>query len=185
VRLAEIAPDIWRRLVVSGTYSLHDLHYAIQIAFGWELQHLYEFQLEGVTYHDPIPEDRPDGPDPRDAILGQLPVTQGTRFRYLYDFGDDWTHEVLVEGVAPQPAGFSGPLLLGGARAGPPENVGGPWGYARFLSAIQNPKAPESRELREWYGRPFDPESWNPQAVTTTFGRLSRRSTSSRPRRKK
>ena len=184
ITLADITPGVWRRVAVPGTYSLHDLHFVIQIAFGWEIQHLYEFELEGTTYHDPIPEDRPDGPDPQEAILSQLPLSQGTRFRYTYDFGDDWTHGLSVEGVAPQPAGFSAPLLLGGARAAPPENVGGPWGYARFLTALQNPKAPGGRELTEWYGRPFDPEFWNPQAVSAAFARLSRHSTPRRPRRK-
>jgi hypothetical protein len=50
--------------------------------------------------------------------------------------------------------------LLGGEHAGPPEDCGGPYGYAEFLAALRNPRHPEHAEMREWAGD-FDPERFD------------------------
>jgi hypothetical protein len=46
-------------------------------------------------------------------------------FRYEYDFGDNWRHEVVIEKLLPIEAGIRYPKCIGGARACPPEDVGG------------------------------------------------------------
>lgn len=37
-------PPVWRRIVIPGNFTFHDLHYTIQTAFGWWGEHLYQFQ---------------------------------------------------------------------------------------------------------------------------------------------
>jgi hypothetical protein len=65
------------------------------------------------------------------------------------------------------------PRCVEGKRACPPEDVGGPWGYADFLAAIAEPKHPDHREMREWVGGRFDPESFSVEAVNRELRALS------------
>jgi hypothetical protein len=171
IRLAEIEPPIWRRVAVPGSGTLHALHEVIQVAMGWETYHLYQFDIHGIRYEDPTPDDRdPTIPDPRAFVLDQLDLIQGTRFEYRYDFGDDWLHAITVEGVVPLPAGFALPLCLGGARAGPPEDCGGVFGYEELLAAMQRPKSARARELRGWLGGVYDPEALDLGAINRRYG---------------
>src|SRR6266851_4988187 len=61
------------------------------------------------------------------------------RFLYVYDFGDNWEHEVVVEKIVAGNSGSERPLCLGGKRHRPPEDSGGPPGYLNFLEAIRSP----------------------------------------------
>jgi hypothetical protein len=87
------------------------------------------------------------------------------RFKYEYDFGDGWLHEVLFEGYRPVEKGMKYPVCLEGARACPPEDVGGVWGYDEFLQALADPDHERHEEFMEWAG-PFDPEEFDPKEVT-------------------
>ena len=86
-------------------------------------------------------------------------------FRYWYDFGDDWFHALKVERVADPESGVIYPCCLEGARACPPEDCGGPWGYQNFLDAVANPKHPEHEEMLEWIGGEWDAEAFDVDAV--------------------
>jgi hypothetical protein len=50
------------------------------------------------------------------------------------------------------------PACLAGERQCPPEDCGGPRGYADFLKAINDPKHPEHERMLEWSGGDFNPE---------------------------
>jgi Plasmid pRiA4b ORF-3-like protein. len=83
------------------------------------------------------------------------------KFRYVYDFGDDWRHDIVVEKVLDPDEGIKYPVCIGGKRNCPPEDVGGPWGYEDFLEAIQDPQHPEHESMLEWVGGSFDPEEFS------------------------
>lgn len=87
------------------------------------------------------------------------------RFKYEYDFGDGWEHEIVFEGCPTSKKGGGSPLCLEGARACPPEDVGGPWSYPEFLEAIANPSHEEHEEMTRWSG-PFDPEAFDAVVAT-------------------
>jgi len=57
------------------------------------------------------------------------------RVRYTYDFGDNWEHDIVLEKVMEPDAGDGRPVLLAGKGARPPEDCGGPWGYAELKNA--------------------------------------------------
>ena len=98
VALAEVSPLVWRRILVRGAGTLEHLHSVIQAAVGWSNSHAHEFKVEGVRYSDLCFE--LDGVvDERDACLADLGLTEGTELQYVYDFGDNWVHEVEVEKV--------------------------------------------------------------------------------------
>lgn len=160
-------PPIWRRLQVPGDASLGWLHAVIQVAMGWTNSHLHHFLTREARYADPRELDDTGfgGPPDRDeskATLIQIAPGQGDQFVYEYDFGDSWAHEITVEKIIPAPsAAATTALCLDGARACPPEDCGGIWGYADLLKTLKNPKHPEHEAMKEWLGRPFDAGSFD------------------------
>jgi hypothetical protein len=84
---------------------------------------------------------------------------------YTYDFGDDWRHDVHLIGVRPFEPERIYPACLDGARAGPPEDSGGPPGYERLLKVLADPTHSAFLELRAWAGSHFDPDLFDLRAT--------------------
>ncbi len=161
--LRGIAPRIWRRLRIPDC-PLTRLHDILQVAFGWEGMHLYEFTINGVRYSDP---EMMEGEHEADASATWLSdvAKADDKFVYVYDFGDYWEHQVVVEKVEPADDGSAMPLCIKGARAAPPEDVGGPGGYAQMLEAITDPDHEQHEEMLDWLGEDFDPQAFDPAAI--------------------
>jgi len=163
VSLARIEPAIWRRLIVPIGFHLGQLHRVIQAAFGWWDYHLHEFRIGGLSYRDAEvcePEFEGDARSFDESAVRLLDFDreEDLRLLYVYDFGDDWEHVVEFErllALDPKPRTAS---CIDGARARPPEDVGGVNGYADFLDIIADPENPEHRETKRWAGGHFDPE---------------------------
>jgi hypothetical protein len=160
-------PAIWRRLRVPGNANLGWLHAVLQVTMGWTNSHLHHFLTAEARYSDPRNnEDMSAGEEPdRDeakATLAQAAPDEGAQFSYEYDFGDSWGHQVTVEKIMPPDAAMAAlALCLEGARACPPEDCGGVWGYENLLKILKNRKHPEHRSMMEWLGRPFDSEAFD------------------------
>lgn len=172
----EISPTIWRRIVVDGRVSLAKLHHYIQAAFGWTDSHLHEFTIGEKRYTLPHADDAMDDIerlDERRAYLNRL-LTVDDRFVYLYDFGDSWNHVITVESFKPidnDPHGHA--WIEGGARACPPEDVGGVHGYHEFLESIlTNPHSERSKELLAWVDGEYDPEQFDRRAANAAIKRI-------------
>lgn len=160
ITLQDIRPPIWRRVLVPGNMSLGTLHEIIQTAMGWTNSHLHQFTISNKHYSDPDPDwEMEHARDQWKTRLGNVaPATKGS-FIYEYDFGDGWEHKILVEKITDADDRFPGhPICLAGARACPPEDCGGPWGYADFLAAIRDPEHEEHESLLDWIGGSFNPE---------------------------
>jgi hypothetical protein len=144
VTMRGVEPAVWRVLDVPSALTLAELHDLLQGALGWTDSHLHRFEADGISYGMPdLDWVEDDDRDERGAKLREL----SARFRYLYDFGDGWEHEVEVLG-----AGGQAPGCVYGEGACPPEDVGGPYGYAEFREALANPGHPEHQRLGEWAG---------------------------------
>lgn len=159
-------PPVWRRLLVPDHFTFHRLHNIIQAAFGWEDYHLYQFSPKG--YGSPLHiglEDEEwadeDLISAKKAKLKDYLGQKGTTFTYIYDFGDDWTHRILVEEVIDGKAIRA--ELLAGKGACPPEDCGGVWGYEDMKEALKNPAHDMHDELREWLGLEKG-EAWDAQS---------------------
>jgi hypothetical protein len=170
ITLLGIKPPIWRRIQVKDG-TLDKLNEYVQTAMGWTNSHLHQFEIDGERFGDP--ELLEDGFSDSDCIdstvakLSEVVAEDGGRFRFLYeyDFGDGWAHEILFEGcVRAEPTGGY-PLCVEGARACPPEDVGGVGGYEEFLEALADPKHERHDELLEWSG-PFSSEKFDPKEAT-------------------
>jgi len=165
VELRDTQPCIWRRIALPADFTLHRVHYALQIAMGWTDSHLHDFEADEVRYGVPHPEDYVPLRDERRAKLSSVLRRPGDELTYQYDFGDSWEHRVLLELVHDTPVDLPWPIVLGGARACPPEDVGGTGCYEDFLQAIVDPAHKQHAELLEWCGGGFDPEAFDPDAV--------------------
>ncbi|MEJ3743652.1 plasmid pRiA4b ORF-3 family protein [Actinomycetes bacterium KLBMP 9797] len=172
VTLVDVRPAVWRRLLVPGGFTLDRLHRVIQYAMGWQGYHLHSFDVDGVQYGEPDPDGELALRDELDARLDTV-ATKGGRFLYTYDFGDWWEHEVVVEDVLGAEPDERYPACVDGARACPPEDVGGAYGYAQFLAALRDPAHREYESMRAWFGRPFDPEHFDAGVATTLIRRLA------------
>jgi Plasmid pRiA4b ORF-3-like protein len=170
ITLKDIRPPIWRRVLVPDC-SLAGLHEVIQAAMGWENSHLYDFEVGGERYTDPRGLADLDMEDASRARLSQVARKEKAKFRYTYDFGDNWQHEVLVEKFLLPEEGQEYPVCVAGKRACPPEDVGGPWGYMEFAEAIRDPEHERHEEFLEWRGE-FDPEEFDLDAVNEKLRRL-------------
>jgi hypothetical protein len=173
ITLDETEPPVWRRVLVSDKSNLLDLHDVIQRVMPWEDYHLHEFNIGDVRYGDPQAEEGEDVDiqDELDYALKELKISAGDRLSYIYDFGDSWEHTLEVEKVMPLEKGIRLPACTGGARACPPEDVGGPAGFAAFLEAISNPKNEDHDELLEWAGGEYDPEEFDLEAADSSLHR--------------
>ena len=186
VTLRDTDPAIWRRLLVPGEISFRGLHQVLQVAMGWENEHLYEFKVGNRYFGEPEPKSWtvliPNRTKDAGAVrLSDIAPRARTAFTYLYDMGDSWSHEVRVEKVLPREPEASYPVCLGGQRACPPEDCGGVWGYTDLLTALEAADDPGWAELLDWTG-PFDPEKFDLDAINARLARLGARRRRSRNR---
>lgn len=175
ITLLDIKPAIWRRIQVPDC-TLDVFHEYIQAAFGWWNYHLHQFEIDGVRYGPPEPNDMHFGLEMEDettmVLSALVSKSKKTLWIYEYDFGDGWRHEVLFEGHPPLEERQKYPQCVEGERACPPEDVGGPWGYVEYLAALADPKHEQHAEFLEWRG-PFDPEAFDTTKATTDMRKLN------------
>jgi hypothetical protein len=163
VTLRYIRPPIWRRVVVPDNWTLGDLHWVIQLAFGWTNSHLHAFRIGDTEYGMAMDENEDLGPpvtDEDSVLLCGVINCKGQRFSYEYDFGDTWMHDVLVEKLTPATAQHGHAACLAGARACPPEDCGGVPGYMNVLRVLKRATTQDDREFRDWVGD-YDPEQFD------------------------
>jgi Plasmid pRiA4b ORF-3-like protein len=151
-------PPVWRRIVVPTSLTLRQLHAVLQTAMGWEDYHLHLFDVRGVEYGDV--EDLPGELGDEDTYTVGDAAAAASEWRYRYDFGDGWDHDIRV-GERLSAVGPGTPHCLDGDRACPPEDCGGPAGYQRLLDALADPADPEHDELLAWVGGEFDPDAFD------------------------
>lgn len=181
VHIVDIDPAIRRTLELPRDLNLAQFHEVLQASFGWTDSHLHLFNIGGLLYG--APEFDEDGLwdqrtfEASDVRLGDFSIghRQSVVLTYEYDFGDGWTHRIeLTE--TPRDAGAKYPRCIDGSRSGPPEDVGGPHGYAGFLESWRDPADAEHKANRRWAGRKFDPERCDLVAINTAIARAIRRS---------
>lgn len=114
-------PPIWRQFIVSGDIHLDRLHKVIQTVMGWKGSHQLQFEALGFRFAQPTKES-PIVEDERKTPLSKVVSKVGDKFSYVYDLGDYWKHDLVVEAIEDRPAQLE---CLSGARACPPEDCGG------------------------------------------------------------
>lgn len=153
-------PTIWRRIQVYEDISFSDLHDVIQITMGWDNDHQYEFSHGTVRIFDfqGFVDDgsNPSEMDSMEACLNEIVSMVKSKINYVYDFGDSWEHEILLEKVLPEEEGKIYPVCLEGERACPPEDIGGIWRFQEVLKILKDESHPEYEEIIDWVGEDWD-----------------------------
>lgn len=158
--LYEVEPLIWRRFSVSGDTTFAGLHTVIQKAMGWNDEQAHQFRHGKGRHLGNVISDTQEEVGPRDEFTDEAEITLAEfagrrklplRLMYRYDFFDSWTHEVVIE---EKTDADDVPELLGGERACPPEDCGGPFGYKECLEGFA-----------EWMDDDYDPEAFDVESV--------------------
>ncbi len=178
IELQELEPTIWRRLDMPLSATLEALHEAIQMTMGWTFSHLWEFEVDGRSYGDPsfqVFDDEPVIYKAKGLRLETAIARGADRFVYVYDYGDNWRHDVIVEEVRDGEPDLEYPAFVSGARRCPPEDVGGPDGFMDFLEAVLDPAHEEHRAMLDWYGGLFDPVGFDEARACFGMENMARR----------
>ncbi len=138
------------------------------------LSHLHLFRIPdpgtgrlveiGIPEDDPFEDDEPFLPGWEIPVAEYFPEP-GATAHYEYDFGDCWEHEILLEDIVPHIPKGKYPRCLDGARACPPEDCGGVWGYEELLATIADPYHEDYEDTMTWLGGDFDPNAFDPRRV--------------------
>ena len=178
IKLDSVKPTVMRRIDVPIDISLDLLHEIIQAVMPWGNYHGYGFHVRDTHWGIPPPPDWDLGFPVRDAtqttLADALAEPNFKALRYTYDFGDDWCHTIKVERRFSAELWQEFPRLIDAKGRCPPEDVGGPWGYAEYLAAMSDPGHARHAQLMGWLGR-RDPNEIDRAAMDTALSRFVRR----------
>ena len=182
ISLMHIEPEIWRRAIVPGSITLDRLHDVIQIIMGWQDCHLHQFTIGNKNYSDD-PEIKAAGLDEERFRLVDLVRQKGRKFKYLYDFGDCWFHEITIEDSDIAAPEIAEPVYcVTGARSCPPEDVGSDAGYYEFCKVMADPGNPQHSSYMDWLTHfssdsldmDFDPDFFSSDQVNVELRKFMR-----------
>lgn len=174
ISLLDATPEIWRKFIVSSDVALPELHDLVQIVMGWDNCHLHAFTKDQITYGEPDPDfDDESTTNELGVRIGSLLTEIGRSLVYEYDFGDGWTHELRLEEIRKSSGRRA--LCLDGARACPPEDVGGIFGYVEFLQALGDSTHAQHSDYTTWIGFDFDSEHFSTEKVNEDIDEYVRR----------
>ena len=145
---------VWRRVLVPASFTLDGLTVAfsaggLNLAGGLmvmpgSVPAVYSGQLTVQYGSFDLCVQSPD------VTLASFRFRKGARFTYAYDMGDFWRHEIRVEDGL-EPGAGRHLVCIGGAHGCPPEDCGGPAGYAeRRLEAAGFDALEDLATLADW-----------------------------------
>jgi Plasmid pRiA4b ORF-3-like protein len=160
IQLRHVDPVVWRRVLVPGSVRMAKLADMLIAAMGWNSSHLHAFEVNGKHYGMHF-DDWPDEEIDEKTVTVLQALRDERRFRFDYDFGDNWQHDVTIESLTWSYFGLKYAVVLDGDRACPPDDVGGVPGYAEFVEAMGDPHHEEHEDYVEWVGGTFDPAEFD------------------------
>jgi hypothetical protein len=166
--LTRISPMIWRRLRVRGSTTIAELHSIVQIAMGWEDEHLNRFHIYAKAYGVYHDGGMTFDDDPRTVRLSDFQFRQNDRFQYAYNFYAGWLHDIRVEAIlSAEPDQFY-PVCIGGKHACPAESARDAWHYQARLRELKWLKYESQREVNRILGQANPFAFWR-RAVNQRF----------------
>lgn len=153
ITLQHTKPPVWRRILVPYNMSLTELHETIQIAFDWSGFHLHCFEARktngmnltskgisiGINDDEFLDMIEYDYEEEEEKVSDWL-VKEKDKLMYVYDFGDDWRHEIVLEKILEPNPDLHYPYCVKALR-GPVEEDSG--GFAEDVEEV------DPKELQE------------------------------------
>lgn len=153
---------------------------------GWLDYHLWEFTIGQQRFGLPMGEDW--GTEPRieagKVRLREVLTPRKTTMTYVYDFGDDWMHRLVLTNIRHGEPGIGYPRYIAGEGNGPPEDCGGIPGFYEKLDIAADPNHPEHNEIREWLDD-YDPNVIDEVQIKISLGRIAKRRNTAKARTRK
>lgn len=106
---------VWRRIAVPATSDLASFADTILNAFDFDYDHLYQFSYKsrfGYSIHVNHPYMSDEPPCADEVKVGDVAIKPGVAIEFLYDFGDNWLFQVLLERIEAADPAVRGPKLL-------------------------------------------------------------------------
>ena len=186
VTMCHLKPPIWRRVEVPDTLTFWEFHFVLQILFDWQNSHLFEFRrgrgtpdefLAGTPRVGPDTDMAPEWQqDCRDVVLANVLTAPKQKLTYVYDFGDYWEHEIVVEKVQPLVQGHPTPAVrcLAGRRAAPSEDIGGFPGYDQLMEVLTEKADGKRKQLPGYFAGlgKYDPNEFDLASFNHDLGLL-------------
>ena len=156
VTIKNSKPPIWRRCIVPAGISFSQLTLILREVIGWSGYHLSEYTFNGLKIR--LLEDASEDDwmwdydvlDSSEHLIDNF-FESVKSFTYVYDFGDWWAHEVKIEEVIDD-YDKNHPVVTKFKGNTPPEDCGGIGGYYDLMETLSDPKNPEYKDMKEWYG---------------------------------
>lgn len=159
ISLLYMKPPVWRRLIIDPTITFEDLHYIIQTVMPWTNSHLHQFvvaertrDMQLIVSPDELEENwGAEGIDSTTITVDSVLKQPNDMVKYEYDFGDDWQHHITLEKIVDPDPQKVPPFCLRVAKACPPDDTGGAWGFMRLLKVLQDPEHPDYEKYSEYF----------------------------------
>ena len=166
IELMEVeSPKVWREMWIPMEITFDQFHNILQLCMGWQNYHLYSFQesLKSRYFHIMCPpfDDLP-GIDATKVTIESIlwgyynsyqmslnmdKMDKVDKLYYVYDFGDQWEHEITVIDFDSTPIKHAEVTEGGGAC--PPEDCGGFHGYERMKKYLDGKIG--KKEYYDWF----------------------------------
>jgi len=120
-------PDIWRIIDIKGNQMLSSLHKAIFKAFDRFEEHQYSFFLSnkpydrGSEYTSPGIDTDGTGKLASRIRIDCIELYGGRKFLYLFDYGDEWWHDVELVSVTERVTRAKYPRVVKKQAKSPPQ----------------------------------------------------------------
>jgi len=164
-------PKIWRRLLIKSDMLMPELHEVIQTSMGWNNMHLHHFikydSLYTVKLEDDDFWDEKRDIDYKQIMISELLSKKHDKIIYEYDFGDAWSHDVILEEINFSEYGVKYPVCIDGKMSCPPEDCGGIGAYHNIIDILKNPEHKFYENYKDWLDEDFDPEYFNIDEVNS------------------
>ena len=171
VSIVHSKPLIWRQIQVTKDTTFFELHHIIQISFGWDNYHMFEFDLEGYRIGEVDEEEKDNGYgsdqllDSREVRLKDVITQPKDIINYLYDFGDGWRHQIKVEKFLPIDTATKYPTCIDGQMNCPPEDCGGIGSFYHCIDVVNDKKHPNYKEIAQWFNKNYDIKKFDKEKV--------------------
>ena len=175
ITLKETNPPIFRRVIIANSLTFLDLHSAIQISMGWRGNHLFEFLVNdySIRNHEDYLEDLETFADAKHVEIDTLLDKAGLTFNYVYDFGDHWVHQIVLEKVGLELESKSLIKCLDAEQNCPPDDSGGVHRYYRLLEILNDPSHPEHDDMKDWVRDNYDSRNVSLRRINNRLKKLS------------
>ncbi|MCJ0932905.1 plasmid pRiA4b ORF-3 family protein [Virgibacillus halodenitrificans] len=159
--LKDVGLPVYRDIQLDGQTTFEELHEIIQVAFEWSASHLFGFFVARTNGKEVKRIRMTSKDDPNESfwspsikqsstyyieeenIAGWFQVV-GDQINYVYDYGDDWQHEITLTKIIQPKEGDSYPRCINAKNIAPPEDSRG-----ELLAGDINLEFADSKKLVE------------------------------------